>query len=145
MFQIDEEKQFLHERRIAITNGASKKYLTLKIRDLTMDEAAQLVDSHVADIEKNEESDSLSSTEAAAAKRIWLANALLENENLQEWDVVMKGQSEAVEISKKTVDALIDRGQVFYPVYKDFIDLITKITHGISNTEVRNEIKNFRK
>lgn len=144
-FYIEEETSVLIDRKITYNSGNVKKKLNLKYANIDADTAAQLLDDHTEEIEKREDDERKTNSERTLDKRNWMVNSIIDNDLLKDWDVYMKGEKKPVNVDKKTLDAVLKNGQLFNPIYKDFMDLLFKITNGVSLTEATNIIKNSTK
>jgi len=147
-FFINEETQKKISRKITIKDGKDIRHLNLDYRDISMAEAANLVDSHVEEIERDEVDERISFAELAEKKRAWLMDCFINDNILVGWDVFDKdehGKKVAVEITEETVGALLSRGQIFHPIYKDFMDFSLSLSSGINVSQVAKERKNSTK
>lgn len=144
---IEEEKQPLLERKISFKVGTVTQKLNWNYRLINTDEASEFVDSHVEQIETTDDDDEkISTSELMVNKREWLLKSILDNDLLVEWDTYLKkADKKPVEINRKSLEAVLKRGDIFYPVYRDFMDIITKIAQGQSLTDRDKEIKNLIK
>lgn len=144
-FFIEEENAVLIDRKITYKSGRVKKKLNLKYVNVDIDTASELLDDHAEEIEKAEDDERKTNTERTQDKRNWVINSIIDNDLLKEWDVYMKGEKKPVNIDKKTLEAVLKNGQLFNPIYQDFMDLLFKITNGVSLTEASNILKNSTK
>jgi len=147
-FFINEETQKKISRKITIKDGKNMRHLNLDYRDISMAKAANLVDSHVEEVERDEEDERISFAELAEKKRAWLMDCFINDGVLIGWDVFDKdehGKKIPVEITEETVGALLSRGQIFHPVYKDFMDFCLNLSSGIKVSQVTKERKNSTK
>jgi len=148
-FFINEETQKKISRKITIKDGKDIRHLNLDYRDISMTEAANLADSHVEDVEHDEEVERISFAERVGKNRGWLMDCFIGDGVLIGWDVFDKdehGKKIPVEITEETVGALLSRGQIFHPIYKDFLDFCLSLSSGINVSQVmKKERKNSTK